>query len=65
MTTRGSKPGPVTAAIRQLQPGEEIALRDVSRRSVAVLAHREAKRTGARIQTRAFADGGVIVRRIT
>lgn len=58
------KPGPVTTAIRALLPGEEIALRNVSRRSVAVLARRVAKAKGARIQTRAFADGEVIVRRI-
>lgn len=60
----GMKPGPVTAAIRQLQPGEEITLRDVSRGSVRVLACRESKRLGARIQTRTFADGEIRIRRI-
>ena len=62
--SQGRPPGPVTAAIRQLQPGQEITLRDVSRGSVRVLACRESKRSGARIQTRTFADGGVIVRSI-
>ena len=47
--SQGRPPGPVTAAIRQLQPGQEITLRDVSRGSVRVLACRESKRSGARM----------------
>lgn len=62
--SQGKPPGPVTAAIRALQPGQEITLRDVSRGSVRVIASRESKRIGARIQTRAFADGEIRIRRI-